>query len=1005
MKNAVFFSPLARRCVLAAVYALLGTAVMSGGDGVLYSENFDGYPDGPMPASSGITVIDVNNDAPDNPNCAWNVLSGRARVFYNATLDMDDWMITPGVAMEAGKYYLLKFDMAGNAVNIGLPTKVPEKLGVSFGSAPTAEGMTATVMETVELIDDLTHHREIFVCPEEDGIYYIGFHGCSPMDGWNLFVDNISIDEGLSGVAPAAVEGLVLEPATDGSLSCKISFTAPRRNIAGVEMSGSIDFSLYRDGVQIGAVTGFPGSEVVMTDGDCPQAGEHTYAVVGSVGGNAGVKVSATDWIGINRPAIPATVTVNETPGNPGEVTITWDAVTTDINGRQLLPEFVTYKVLTRDRDNNIVTLVEDYDNTSYTCRVVDADSYDLVNFGVKAVTSAGESTDGRTSNMLPVGLAAGIPWHESWAGGESTQNVWAQDFTDGDASWSIYDDSGFNYFEAQDGDNGYTAFEGYEPTHSASLMSRKISLEGAVNPTVSLWGRVFCAPEATLDIYACAGGESILVKHVEAADFDDEGWNKIEAPLSGLEGKEIFLRLVASHNGSQRGNFIIDNLKVASLHKVDIEGVEVSVPETVKSNRPFAVKATFRNNGSEPLGEFAVDLYRDGVKIATAAAEGMDRDAVSVAVFTDKLGVTDPAEVSYYAVAVSSEEGYEADNATPERSAVHLYPEYPVPALSALADDMDVVLSWDAPDTTPADPQRITESFEEYDLYSTTFGDWGNIDDDKLPIWGEFTGAEDGTLQGWWVTDIPSFEESGLPIDPIDGDQFLMQSCVAASDDPEEENGGVASDWLISPELTGEAQTIGFYARGAYYDETMRVGYSTTDAMLDSFTFFEDEDVPYISYDDDNNVKVWKDFEYDLPAGAKYFAIGCVTDDGLAMMVDAISFTPTPERFEVEGYNLYRDGELIASPEAGETGYVDRGLTAGRHVYRLSVRYAKQGESQLSREASVELSGVENVSCDAADATLPTEYYNLNGMQVASPGAGVYIMRHGDKVEKVVIK
>lgn len=46
--------------------------------------------------------------------------------------------------------------------------------------------------------------------------------------------------------------------------------------------------------------------------------------------------------------------------------------------------------------------------------------------------------------------------------------------------------------------------------------------------------------------------------------------------------------------------------------------------------------------------------------------------------------------------------------------------------------------------------------------------------------------------------------------------------------------------------------------------------------------------------------------------------------------------------------------------------------------------------------------SGIENV---AVDANAPAVYYNLNGVQVANPTSGLYIVKQGNKVSKVIIK
>lgn len=47
-------------------------------------------------------------------------------------------------------------------------------------------------------------------------------------------------------------------------------------------------------------------------------------------------------------------------------------------------------------------------------------------------------------------------------------------------------------------------------------------------------------------------------------------------------------------------------------------------------------------------------------------------------------------------------------------------------------------------------------------------------------------------------------------------------------------------------------------------------------------------------------------------------------------------------------------------------------------------------------------VTGIDDVETDSSDAE--TEYYNLQGIRVSSPGPGVYIRRQGNKIEKVTI-
>ena len=51
-----------------------------------------------------------------------------------------------------------------------------------------------------------------------------------------------------------------------------------------------------------------------------------------------------------------------------------------------------------------------------------------------------------------------------------------------------------------------------------------------------------------------------------------------------------------------------------------------------------------------------------------------------------------------------------------------------------------------------------------------------------------------------------------------------------------------------------------------------------------------------------------------------------------------------------------------------------------------------------------VNVAGVENVAV-GNDETKPVEYYNIQGVRVQNPTSGLYIVRQGSKVSKVVIR
>jgi hypothetical protein len=67
----------------------------------------------------------------------------------------------------------------------------------------------------------------------------------------------------------------------------------------------------------------------------------------------------------------------------------------------------------------------------------------------------------------------------------------------------------------------------------------------------------------------------------------------------------------------------------------------------------------------------------------------------------------------------------------------------------------------------------------------------------------------------------------------------------------------------------------------------------STTDTALVSFTALDDV-VRYVP------VKEWTNYEFELPEGAKYFAVRCISHDRRAMMVDDFGYEECAHPLEV---------------------------------------------------------------------------------------------------------
>ena len=97
-----------------------------------------------------------------------------------------------------------------------------------------------------------------------------------------------------------------------------------------------------------------------------------------------------------------------------------------------------------------------------------------------------------------------------------------------------------------------------------------------------------------------------------------------------------------------------------------------------------------------------------------------------------------------------------------------------------------------------------------------------------------------------------------------------------------------------------------------------------------------------------------------------------------------------------------------VALP-VGETrdmlNIVDNPSVAGKTIVisgSLEAYFSAPGVKNAVYVSGLDESGIDNIT---TDSNAPAEYYNLQGVRVANPEAGLYIRRQGNNVTKVYVK
>jgi len=106
---------------------------------------------------------------------------------FNATLAMNDWLLTPPMQLTQDSYYKVRFYYRGATSNN------PEKMALYWGTQPTEVALT-NQMFVNENITNITYtYVEAIMQAPSDGIYYFGFKGYSDMDMFYIYLDTVSI--------------------------------------------------------------------------------------------------------------------------------------------------------------------------------------------------------------------------------------------------------------------------------------------------------------------------------------------------------------------------------------------------------------------------------------------------------------------------------------------------------------------------------------------------------------------------------------------------------------------------------------------------------------------------------------------------------------------------------------------------------------------------------------------------------------------------------------------
>lgn len=523
------------------------------------------------------TVLDENKDGR-----TWYITDGAVRIPYNGRLAMDDWMISTPLKLKAGMAYLVTVKTYCGS------SSYPERLEVKYGKGSTADAMTETLFAATDVDSEDAMTLSDYLVPETDGIYFIGIHGISDADTYGLYVNGFSIAAGASASVPAPASDLSLVADNEGLLKATVSFTAPTKTLGGKELTDLTKIEVYREGNTLVKTFENPevGANLSFVD-EVPAAGDYTYTVIGHNAEGKGLSAEVSGHIGFSAPVAVATATLKRT-STEGEVTVTWDAVTKDVNDLTL--PAVKYTV-SRIVDGELVQLATDLTETAYTMTIDNPAVQEMVQLAVVAYNEYG-SSEALATEIIPSGRAvAGV--RESFANA-AFETLWS---VAGNARIVLCSDADFDgEIVSNDSDNGFVAFSARNSHDTGELQSVLIAMPGVDKAKMkftvyNVAGYLGKGPDNNLVVVRARTADDYTWQDVSSVAVNEytgdvAGWAEVEIDLSAYANKTVQLSLGFDVINIQY--IMFDNIRIGD-YESGIDGIAIDADGADATNTPAA--------------------------------------------------------------------------------------------------------------------------------------------------------------------------------------------------------------------------------------------------------------------------------------------------------------------------------------------------------------------------------------------------------------------------------
>lgn len=962
-------------------------------------------------------IIDANNDGKTWTSGYYGVVSN-----FSANNGNDDWLVTPALSLKNQYVYTVALRIR-NGSDSRLNT-----FEVKYGKADSVEAITNQLIDTTTPSSTWTIYKKEIV-PNENGNYYIGIHDNTEASNmFQIYVDSVYVVRSFNVEAPDSVTNLKVVPGNEGALSATVTFNVPELLIDEDVFETVDSIQIKRNGELIATLLNKgAGTAVSYIDNEIPTNGIYKYEITPFIGNMNGRKTESSAFVGKDVPAEPQNIRLID---NGSNVLAKWERFpVVGSNGGYVNPEEVNVSLFERNITTSGVTvgnkLVTSANGDTTAIIQVNPETNGSSNQQALYYLLARADNNEGSSNYIYtypviVGPTIQLPYKESFINGNIDNGfAWTEgnnQFSNNSnaAGWLMYSDI------SQDDDNGSLVWSPYVQGRVSHVITTgdetsfnlpKVSVNGATNPKLYFYVNSIKNDEAKLKVLiAKPDGSEDSVAVYDLSTTTEEGWSQKVVDLANYKSEKwimVKLRGIATGSNVYVG---VDNINIFDQPEHNLAVKSITAPTDIRAGKSGKVDVVVENYGSNTEQNAKVVLFVDNqpTDTVTIASEmgTLDVDTVS---FNLTAPVSKKKMQIKAQVFVDQDANSNDDVSETKEIAIIASLYTKVADLSAIKSEDGVELAWTKP--IPQASLAVTEDFEDYNAFDTELGDWRLIDNDKglagmlfegYPYPGQGTAFAFDAFNPTKITSEFDVLQYNPGLAAHSGSQFAGA--------PYARNRAgramAANNWIISPELTGNKQTIKFYALNIaisnteIYDETFDVLYS-----LDGNDFTKIETDTAKGATPVTEGANWTEFNVELPDSAKYFAIHHTTRVGHNYLfgIDDISFErATPGvNDSIIGYNIYLDGEKIASVKGDELAYTDEAVDEGAHVYNVTVVYqSKDGdvnESGFSNDASITVTGIEAVEANAEGTydvyTIDGKVVRLGAKSLNGLSHGVYII------------